>query len=90
MGVYHHRAIHLIKWSSSYSQHVENIDIHDEDHLSNLRTNVRLGVWFHFAKFYVILMPFYCGVQASTIPISIIIGAGSGFLLMWCVFGECA
>lgn len=47
-------------------------------------------VWFHFSKFYIILMPFYCGVQKITIPLSIISGAVFGFILMWAVFGKFA
>ena len=47
-----------------------------------------MGVWFHFAKFYIILMPFYCGVQRITIPLSMITGGVFGFSLMWAVFGK--
>ncbi len=88
IGVYHQRSIHLVKCSSNYSKHAENIDITNEDHLANLRTSVRVGVCFHFAKFYIILMPFYCGVQAITVPLSITIGVGSGFILICSVFGK--
>ena len=56
--------------------------------LRKLRSNVRRGVWFHFAKFYIVLMPFYCGVQEATIPLSIVLGSVFGFILMWAVFGE--
>ena len=56
--------------------------------LSQLRSIVHLGVWFHFAKFYIIVMPFYCGAQPATIPISMFTGVVSGFILMWCVHGE--
>lgn len=31
-------------------------------------------------------MPFYCGVQEATIPISIVSGVVFGFILMWAVF----
>lgn len=86
IGVYHQRSIHLVKCSSNYSKHAENIDITNEDHLASLRTSVRVGVCFHFAKFYIILMPFYCGVQAITIPLSMLIGVGSGFILICCMF----
>ena len=32
-------------------------------------------------------MPFYCGVQKVTIPLSILCGVVFGFILMWAVFG---
>lgn len=94
LGVYHEGSIRLVKCSSNYSKHVHNIQlVSDEDDdenasLAKLRSNVRMGVWFHFAKFYIILMPFYCGVQAATIPVSIMSGFVSGFILMWCIFGK--
>ncbi|EED91021.1 predicted protein [Thalassiosira pseudonana CCMP1335] len=94
LGVYHEGSIRLVKCSSNYSKHVQNIQlVSDEDDdenasLAKLRSNVRMGVWFHFAKFYIILMPFYCGVQAATIPVSIMSGFVSGFILMWCIFGR--
>ena len=59
----------------------------NSSYLKKLSWNVKLGVWFHFAKFYIILMPFYCGVQKVTIPLSIICGVVFGFILMWAVFG---
>jgi len=86
IGVYHQGAIRLVKCSSNYSQQFERIDITDQDNLNKLRFNVRLGVWFHFSKFYIVLMPFYCGVQRATIPVSILLGAIFGFILMWAVF----
>lgn len=33
-------------------------------------------------------MPFFCGVQEATIPISILTGVVFGFILMWAVFGK--
>ena len=77
-----------MKCSSNYSEEFQRVDLGDADVLRRLRSAVRLGVWFHFAKFYIILMPFYCGVQAGTIPLSIVGGVFFGFVLMWAVFGE--
>jgi len=86
IGFYHQGAIRLVKCSSNYSQNFEQIDLRDEFNLKRLRSYVRLGVWFHFAKFYIVLMPFYCGVQKITIPLSIVCGALFGFWMMWAVF----
>jgi len=86
IGVYHQGAIRLVKCSSNYSQQFEQININDQENLRKLRSKVRLGVWFHFSKFYIILMPFYCGVREITIPLSIVSGAVIGFILMWAVF----
>ena len=88
VGVYHQGSIRLVKCSSNYSQRFINSNLYDPVTIRNLRNNVRLGIWFHFAKFYILLMPFYCGVQASTIPVSYIIGLFCGFVLMWVVFCE--
>jgi hypothetical protein len=88
LGVYHQGAIRLVKCSSNYSQNFERIDLHDPDNLRKLRASVRLGVWFHFSKFYILLMPFYCGVNTATIPLSYVCGGTSGFVLMWAVFRE--
>lgn len=78
----------MVKCSSNYSQNFERIDLHDPSNLRKLRVNVRLGVWFHFSKFYLLLMPFYCGVHRVTIPLSYVCGGTSGFVLMWAVFCE--
>jgi len=86
IGFYHQGAIRLVKCSSNYSQNFERINLHDDDNLRKLRSNVRLGVWFHFSKFYIVVMPFYCGVQKTTIPLSIVCGAVFGFMMMWAVF----
>lgn len=86
IGFYHQGAIRLVKCSSNYSQHFEHINLHDNTNLQKLRSKVRLGVWFHFSKFYIILMPFYCGVQTATIPLSIVCGVVFGFMMMWAVF----
>ena len=88
IGVYHQGAIRLVKCSSNYSQNFERIDLHDPTNLRKLRANVRLGVWFHFSKFYILLIPFYCGAQRVTIPLSYVCGGTSGFILMWAVFRE--
>ena len=97
IGVYHEGKIRLVKCSSPYSQQFEHINLsssQEEDetkanYTRKLKWNVRLGVWFHFSKFYIILMPFYCGVQKITIPLSMICGSLFGFILMWAVFGKC-
>jgi len=96
IGVYHEGKIRLVKCSSPYSQQFEHINLssfqEEDDTKANytrkLKWNVRLGVWFHFSKFYIILMPFYCGVQKITIPLSMICGSLFGFILMWAVFGK--
>lgn len=80
IGVYHQGAIRLVKCSSDFSRHVES-----DSNLSNLRRHVRMGVWLHFAKFYVVLMPFYCGAGPATVPVSMIVGAASGFALTVCL-----
>ena len=97
IGVYHEGKIRLVKCSSPYSQQFEHINLsssQEEDeskanYTRKLKWNVRLGVWFHFSKFYIILMPFYCGVQKITIPLSMICGSLFGCILMWAVFGKC-
>ena len=92
LGVYHAGKIRLVKCSSNYSQQFYHMALstdandYSNDCTKKLRWNVRLGVSFHFAKFYIILMPFYCGVQRITIPLSIISGVIFGFILMWAVF----
>ncbi|KAL7546304.1 hypothetical protein ACHAWF_009633 [Thalassiosira exigua] len=86
IGVYHEGSIRFVKCSSNYSEKFQRVDLHDEDVLRQLRSAVRFGVWFHFAKFYIILMPFYCGVHAGTLPISMLGGIVIGFVLMWAVF----
>jgi len=88
IGVYHQGHIRLVKCSSNYSQHFDNIDLDNSDNLRKLKSYVRLGVWFHFSKFYITLMPFYCGVRGGTIPLSIVGGSAIGFILMWSVFGK--
>lgn len=62
------------------------MDISDPTYMKKLSHHVKLGVAFHFAKFYIPLLPFYCGVRPITIPFSIITGSITGFVLMWCVF----
>lgn len=88
IGVYHQGSIRLVKCSSNYSQRFIKSNLNDPAMICTLRNNVRLGIWFHFAKFYILLMPFYCGIQASTIPVSYNIGLFCGFVLMWVVFCE--
>jgi len=96
IGVYHEGKIRLVKCSSPYSQQFEHINLSSQteeddtkaNYTKKLKWNVRLGVWFHFSKFYIILMPFYCGVQKITIPLSMIVGSAFGFILMWAVFGK--
>ena len=88
IGVYHEGAIRLVRCSSSYSEKFQRLDLGDNATLRKLESNVRKGVWFHFSKFFIILMPFYCGVQEATIPLSILTGTVFGFVLMWAVFGE--
>lgn len=78
-----------MKCSSNYSAGFECVrDLSDPEVLARLSRNVRLGVWFHFAKFYIVLMPFYCGVRGVTVPLSMVCGVVFGFVLMWSVFGE--
>ena len=86
-GVYHQGSIRLVKCYSDFSKNFECVDLRDEGVLRRLRMEVRLGVWFHFSKFYIILWPFMCGVQPATIPVSIVLGSLVGFLLMGFVFG---
>jgi len=85
-GVYHQGSIRLVKCYSDFSKNFECVDLRDEGVLRRLRTEVRLGVCFHFSKFYIILWPFMCGVQPATIPVSIVLGSVVGFLLMGFVF----
>ncbi|KAK1739929.1 hypothetical protein QTG54_009688 [Skeletonema marinoi] len=86
IGVYHQGAIRLAKCSSNLSIHFMNIDLTTTQSITKLRHHVLLGVSFHFAKFYILLLPFYCGVRPITIPFSIITGSITGFVLMWCIF----
>ncbi len=82
IGVYHQENIRLVKCSSNYSQLFENIDLDDDASLGRLKSNVQIGVWFHFSKFYIVLTPFYCGVRPRTTPLLIAAGVLVGFVLM--------
>lgn len=86
-GVYHQGSIRLVKCYSDFSKNFECVDLRDEGVLRRLRKEVRLGVWFHFSKFYILLWPFMCGVKPATIPVSIVLGSVVGFLIMGFVFG---
>jgi len=86
IGVYHQGAIRLAKCSSNLSIHFMNIDLTNHQSILKLRNHVLVGVSFHFAKFYILLLPFYCGVRPITIPFSILTGSITGFVLMWCIF----
>jgi hypothetical protein len=50
----------------------------------------RFGVCSNFDEtgffIYVVLMPFYCGSNGTSIAVSTTIGAASGFVLVWFVF----
>ena len=86
IGVYHEGTIRLAKCSSNLSRHFLSIDLKDDASIQKLRNFVWLGVSFHFAKFYIVLLPFYCGVLPGTIPFSMTIGSITGLVLMWCIF----
>lgn len=43
-----------------------------------LAFNVRWSIWRQLGKFYFILLPFYCGVQPMTIPVSVVLGIVGG------------
>jgi hypothetical protein len=51
-----------------------------------LAFNVRWSIWRHLGKQFFVLMPFYCGVQAMTIPVSMLIGSAGGALILMCVY----
>ncbi|KAL7518112.1 hypothetical protein ACHAWX_002973 [Stephanocyclus meneghinianus] len=86
LGVYHEGSILLVKHSSPYSLHLQNLDLAKLSDLSYIKTHVRMGVGFHFAKFYVVLMPFYCGSNGISVVFSMLLGVFVGFSLMWFVF----
>jgi len=86
IGVYHEGAIRLAKCSSNLSIHFMTIDLSNTQSITKLRHHVLFGVSFHFAKFYILLLPFYCGVRPITIPFSILTGSITGLVLMWCIF----
>ncbi|KAL3796891.1 hypothetical protein HJC23_008844 [Cyclotella cryptica] len=86
LGVYHQGSILLVKHSSPYSLHLQHLDLTNLSDLALLKTHVRMGVGFHFAKFYVVLMPFYCGSNGMSVVCSMLLGVVVGFILMWFVF----
>jgi hypothetical protein len=51
-----------------------------------LAFNVRWSIWRHLGKQFFVLMPFYCGVQAMTIPVSMLIGSAGGALILLGVY----
>lgn len=75
-----------MKHSSPYSQHLHKLELSNPTDLSKLQKYVRQEVGFHFAKFYVVLMPFYCGSSVPSVVFSMAVGCIVGFMLMWCVF----
>lgn len=86
LGVYHQGSILLVKHSSPYSQNLSNLSLSGPTYRSKLQENARRGVSFHFLKFYVILMPFYCGSNMASLVFSMFLGVLIGFMLMWIIF----
>jgi hypothetical protein len=67
------------RWTGVYYRHARENSALVGSFLKVLRFNVFCSILRQFALIYFFLWPFYCGVQAATIPVSVVTGIAFGF-----------